>query len=343
MVNGFLMKVLKFIIISLLLISSEVLAANLTDDSMKLNLLDDANISIATGSGYGVYYPIGNNICRLINHHRKSLGLRCKAELSMGASHNLAMLQNGEVDFALVQSDWAKYSFHGLNNSMQKVKANNQIRFIMSLHDEDLMLLVRRDSNIKSLDQIRGSIISSGSADNNSSISTLLDGVLDVKGWIYNDFKSINSIKLDEQAKSLCNKSIDVLTIISGAPNTIVAEAAASCEISIIPFDEPTMIAITKKYSEFIKSKIEAGIYPGINREVSTVGVKAVLVTNASTSDKLVYRITRTIMENLENLKKVHPSLANIDPISMVTVGKTIDMHPGAASYYIEKGYIKDQ
>ena len=336
-----LMKVLKFIIIFLLLTLPETLAV--TDNSMKMNLLDDTNISIATGSGYGVYYPIGNNICRLINHNRKSLGLRCKAELSMGATHNLDMLQNGEVDFALVQSDWAKYGFYGLNNSMQKIKANNQLRFVMSLHNEDLMLLVRRDSNIKSLDQIKGSIISSGSITNNSNISTMLNGVLNVKGWRYNDFKSINSIKLDEQASALCNKSIDVLTIISGAPNTIVSEAAASCEISIIPFDEPTITAITLKYSEFVKSKIEAGIYPGINREVPTIGVKAVLLTNTSTSDKVVYGVTRTIMENLENLKKVHPSLTNIDPTSMVTTGKTIEMHPGAALYYMEKGYIKNQ
>ncbi|CAK6552703.1 MAG: TRAP-type putative transport system, periplasmic component [Candidatus Midichloria mitochondrii] len=308
---------------------------------MKIDLLDDTNISIATGSGYGVYYPIGNNICRLINHDRKSLGLRCKTELSMGAPHNLSMLQNGEVDFALVQSDWAKYGFYGVTSSSQKIKANNQLRFIMSLHDEDLMLLVRRDSNIKAIDQLKGSIISSGSVDSNSSISTMLDGLINVKGWKYSDFKSINSIKLDEQANSLCNKAIDVLTIVSGAPNTIVSEAASDCEISILPFDEATITAITQKYNEFFGGSIEPGIYPGINRTVPTIAAKAVLVTNASTSDKIVYGVTRIIMENLENLKKVHPSLAELDRISMVTLGRTIEMHPGAALYYTEKGYLK--
>ncbi|WHQ46820.1 MAG: hypothetical protein MTP17_00220 [Candidatus Midichloria sp.] len=164
----------------------------------------------------------------------------------MGALHNLSMLQNREVDFALVQSDWVRYGFYGVTTSSQKIKANNQLHFIMSLHNEDLMLLVHRNSSIKSIDQLKGSIISFESVNPNSSISIMLDGLINVKGWKYSNFKSINSIKLDEQTSSLCNKAIDVLTIVSCAPNTIVSEAASNCEISILPFDEATITAITK-------------------------------------------------------------------------------------------------
>jgi len=329
----------KFLNLSILiwsLIAGKAFSAITSD--MKISLLDNTTISIATGSGYGSYSPVGNNICRLINHNRKSLGLRCRTTSSTGSLQNLEMLQNGEVDFALVQADWAKYGFYGQSPS-QKIKANNQLRFIMSLHNEDLMLLVRRDSNIKSLDQIKGSIISSGTVSSRSSISTIMDKLVNSKGWKYSDFKSIISVKFEEQVNALCNKSIDVLTVVSGSPNTIISDTARSCEVSMLSLDETTTTAIVQKYNEFFLDSIAAGIYPGINEDVKTIATKAVLVTNASTSDNIVYGITRAIMENLENFKKVYPGLANLDVASMVNIGRTIDMHPGAALYYTEKGY----
>jgi TRAP-type uncharacterized transport system substrate-binding protein len=56
-------------------------------------------------------------------------------------------------------------------------------------------------------------------------------------------------------------------------------------------------------------------------------------------SDDLVYRITKILMENLDELAKVHPEVRNI---KLEAAAKTpVPLHSGAARYYKEKGLVK--
>ena len=57
-------------------------------------------IVIGTGSEAGLYYPMGNAICRLLNKDRGRHGIRCSAEPSGGSIDNLQALREGKVDFA---------------------------------------------------------------------------------------------------------------------------------------------------------------------------------------------------------------------------------------------------
>ncbi len=67
---------------------------------------DVTHVTIATGNETGVYFPAGGAICRLVNKNSKENGFRCYVESTEGSPFNLRALRNGEVDFAVVQSDW---------------------------------------------------------------------------------------------------------------------------------------------------------------------------------------------------------------------------------------------
>jgi uncharacterized protein len=56
-------------------------------------------------------------------------------------------------------------------------------------------------------------------------------------------------------------------------------------------------------------------------------------------SDESVYKMTRSICENLEYLSAVHATLKNINPETMIQQLK-ISTHPGALQYYKEAGLI---
>ena len=57
----------------------------------------------------------------------------------------------------------------------------------------------------------------------------------------------------------------------------------------------------------------------------------ATLVTSADTPDDVVYAVTKEVMTNLDQFRKLHPALANLTPESMLQ-GLTAPIHPALSS-----------
>ncbi|HEC90795.1 MAG TPA: C4-dicarboxylate ABC transporter substrate-binding protein, partial [Alphaproteobacteria bacterium] len=76
------------------------------------------------------------------------------------------------------------------------------------------------------------------------------------------------------------------------------------------------------------------------NGDVTTFGVMATFVTSADTPDRVVYEITRAVMENIDDFRKLHPAFANLDPKQMIKTGLSAPLHPGAVKYYKERGWM---
>ena len=63
------------------------------------------------------------------------------------------------------------------------------------------------------------------------------------------------------------------------------------------------------------------------------------LVTGADVADDLVYDVVRIVFENLDVLRGAHPSFGALEPAAMVQ-GLAAPLHPGAARYYGERGWL---
>ena len=70
-------------------------------------------ITIGTAGEAGIYYPAGGAICHLVNENRFEHGIRCLAEITEGSISNLNALRAGNLDLALVQSDWQYNAVNG--------------------------------------------------------------------------------------------------------------------------------------------------------------------------------------------------------------------------------------
>ena len=65
----------------------------------------------------------------------------------------------------------------------------------------------------------------------------------------------------------------------------------------------------------------------------------AVLVTSADVAEDLVYAMVRTVFENLDAMRGAHQALGGLDPAAMLG-GLSAPIHPGAARYYQERGWL---
>jgi TRAP transporter TAXI family solute receptor len=62
-------------------------------------------ITIGTGGQTGVYYVVGQSICRLVNRETEQTGIRCTAPATGGSVANVNAIRNGEMDMGVAQSD----------------------------------------------------------------------------------------------------------------------------------------------------------------------------------------------------------------------------------------------
>jgi TRAP transporter TAXI family solute receptor len=98
---------------------------------------------------------------------------------------------------------------------------------------------------------------------------------------------------------------------------------------------------LVKEKPYYAKATIPGGMYPNNPQPTQTYGVQATVVSSAKVPADVVYTVVKTVFDNLDEFKKLHPALANLKPEEMITNGLSAPLHEGALRYYREKGWIK--
>lgn len=305
-----------------------------TQSTNEKPIYDDKLIIIATGAITGVYYPAGGAICRLINRERKSLGIRCAVESTPGSIYNLESLKNGEVDLAIVQSDWQEHAYLGTGYFANKRFAD--LRFLFSLHDESMTFIVKKDSDIQKFSDIKNHIVNMGPE--GSGVRATMEEVMKAKGWSSSNFKNIAEFKPSDQAKALCDSKIDVMILATGHPNASIQELINICDVRIIEVDDPDIDKMINNDPAFSPAIIPGGVYTGEPKDIKTFGIKATVVTTSNLHDDIAYNITKLVFDNIQSFKNLHPVFSLLNPENMAYEGRSAPYHNGAERFYQERG-----
>jgi TRAP transporter TAXI family solute receptor len=103
----------------------------------------------------------------------------------------------------------------------------------------------------------------------------------------------------------------------------------------------PEIEALIADNSYYRSATIPGGMYRGNDADVMTFGVGATFVSSATVDTEVVYQLVKSVFDNIEDFKKLHPAFANLKPEEMASAGLSAPLHDGAAKYYKEKGWIK--
>jgi TRAP transporter TAXI family solute receptor len=163
-----------------------------------------------------------------------------------------------------------------------------------------------------------------------------LGAIFPVAGLKYSDMNP-DFLDFANTAERIQDGQLDAGFVLAGYPTAAIMSLAAMKEIDLVAFDESILDDLVKKYPYFKKDVIPAGTYTGVNHGTPTPAVIAVLVCDAQLGDDLVYNITKAIFENLDELKPVHDK-AELVALDKALEAAAINVHPGAAKYYKEKG-----
>jgi hypothetical protein len=299
---------------------------------------DDTFVVIGTGGVTGVYFPAGGAICRLVNRDIDSLHLRCAVESTGGSVANVEALRDGDIAFGVVQSD-VQYDAVKASGPFADEDAFNDLRSVFSLHAEPFTVVARADSGITTFDDLKGKRVNVGNP--GSGQRSTMEVVMAAKGWTMSDLGEVSELPAADQATALCDGTIDAMVYVVGHPSGAIQSATADCDSVLVPVDGPEIARLVADHPYYRQAVIPGGTYRGNDADVATFGVGATLVTTASEDEETVYQLVRTVFENFDEFRRLHPALANLDKNEMVSAALTAPLHPGAERYYRDAGLMR--
>ncbi|MBP3709801.1 MAG: TAXI family TRAP transporter solute-binding subunit [Treponema sp.] len=321
------MKKITYMVLAILLITS----CNKKNSTQR----QIVTIKFPTASASGALYAVGAAITNLWNS--KIDFVNASSHASNGGIDNLNQVADNESQVSIAISSNCYQSFHGIDSFSGS--PNKNLRVIAGLYFNPNHVVVTKKSRITSLYDIRGKRFAVAAA--GSSVESECLNHFTAAGLVYpNDIRA-EYIAFSDAADMLQNGTIDGAWIMSGTPAAAVLQAcSAGC--SIVPISDAIIAKLQKSYPWYAKYSIRAGTYPGQNIDVQTSAVKMVMFCNATLDDNLVYMLTKTFWENIDELGSSQQSLRGLTPEAAVKDIAGLAVHNGAKKYYSEIGIIAD-
>ncbi len=300
-----------------------------------------ADLIIGTGTTANVHTSVGRAICRLIQ--KTNPGTTCEVATVEGrhAAEPLAVLtevRNGAIEIGIVQSDWQYHAFQGTGPVEFTDVSFENLRSLFSLHGELFTVIARRDSGIETLDDLAGKRVNIGNPGSNQ--RAIMDMVMDAKGWTEGTFQFADELSDAEQLLALCHNRVQAVVSVVSHPDERIAKALDLCDAKIIPVSGAEIDKLVADNRFLASSEVPTSSYAESDVLIPTFGVMVTAVTSSDLDDETVYRVVKSVFDNLEYMKRLHRALGNLLPGRMITAGLSAPLHPGAARYYREKGMM---
>ncbi len=295
-------------------------------------------VTIGTGGVTGVYYAAGGAVCRLVNKDRASHNIRCSVESTGGSVFNVNTIKAGELDLGFVQSDVQFNALKGVGQ-FKDAGAYEDLRAVFSVHPEPFTVVARKEANVKEFADFKGKRFNVGNPGSGTRAS--MDELMEALGWTVDDFSLASELKADEHGPALCDGKIDGFFYAVGHPSANIQDPTTTCGAQLVSLKGPEIDKLLEGKPYYAKATIPGGLYPNNPQDTETYGVLATLVTSTRVPADTVYQIVKSVFENFDEFKRLHPALANLTPEAMVKNGLSAPLHEGAVRYYKEKGWVK--
>jgi TRAP transporter TAXI family solute receptor len=289
-------------------------------------------LSIATGGTGGVYYPYGGGLAKVLSESLPNV--TATAEVTAASVDNLKLIRDGKADLAFTLADTAADAVNGrgaFEGSPAPVAA------LAVLYSNYTHLVALGGSGITTVESLRGRNVSLGSPGSGTEVIAMrilraagLDPARDVRP---------QGLSASESAGALKDGKIDAFFWSGGLPTAAVQDLAHSSGITLTFVPTGHLVAALQRDHGplYFALEIPAGAYPGVAAAVPVVGVANLLVANRSMPEPLAHDITRILFERQAELAAIHPEARHLS-ITTATKGSPIDLHPGAARFYRERG-----
>ncbi|MEO0415207.1 MAG: TAXI family TRAP transporter solute-binding subunit [Verrucomicrobiota bacterium] len=283
-----------------------------------------ADLNFASGQSGGLYVSIANDLKKVIEDENPKITIH--TQQTDGSVANIQLLEAGEVQLALTQND---------------VPGNTQLRTIAPIHHGYLHFITRRDSNIKSLQNLRNKRVATGSKGSGSyRITTQLFDYFGLTEHI-----QLSQASVETATAQLQNGEIDAWLVMLGFRAPALMELLTNPDIALVslPANEVDALEGFVMSYPFCSTKTipPLSYSPQQLTAIDTLTIPTLLVTTDKQPNALIEHLTENLFSNRPILRHQHPAFAEMHE-SFDRSELAFPLHPGARRYFDrnEPGFI---
>ena len=297
----------------------------------------NTTMTIASGRPGGLYHPVAGAICKLVNEHTADHGITCTVGFGVGSVTNIEAMRDGEVNFAMAQSDTQRDAMQG-TGPFAEDSPFEKMRSVASLFVEQVTIVTRKDKNIREFADLKGKRVYPSEPGSGGYV--IMQELFKGEGWQPGDITEITDADYTapDAAEALCDNELDAFSVTVGHPSPLIKEAAAMCDIVLIPVEGPAVDKLIAGELLYAKSVVPGGMYRGNSQDTPGLGLVATLVTTTDVAPDVVYEVTKALFGGIDRLREASPLFRSLTIEQMANDGLSAPLHEGAARYYSEAG-----
>lgn len=290
-----------------------------------------AEYKIATASDKGTYYAIGKDLAKFV---APDADITLEVLATSGSAANVKLLRyEPGVKFAIVQADvYQAFIDRGTGGNTEAASIIRPLRVIMPLYNTEIHYIVRADSELNYLHELKDAKINGGLVGSGAALITHT-----LYRMMFNaPMPEANASFLSNEealVKLISDKSVDVVVVAAGQPAPLIANMKPEAQkfIKLLKFDpnHPTSKMPLTVYSH---TTVLAASYPNLLKaDFTTISVGAFLVTYDYNLKGTVDHFTRFGKALCQNFPKLqaegHPKWREVD-LALPTLGPGWTYYP---------------
>ncbi len=216
---------------------------------------DGGRLSIATGNTTGVYYQLGGGYARLIGQNVP--GWSATAEATGASVENIRRVVAGDSDIAFTLADSAADAATGKNS----FDAPQPIRALARIYSNYTQVLVRSDAGVKTLADLKGKAVSTGSPNSGTEVIALR--LLAAAGLNPDQDITRQKLSLPETVQAMKDGTVKAMFWSGGLPTSGVTDLITSLKDGVQFLDLGTELPeLQAEYGDVYQAAtIEPSVY----------------------------------------------------------------------------------
>jgi len=211
------------------------------------------------------------------------------------------------------------------------------IRSLAAFYPQATQIVVWEKSPVKKIEDLKGKRVSPGAKGLSNDLEA--QRLLKLYGMSYDDMK-VQFLSFEDAATQFIDGHLDALLFVTlPFPFAAVINVASQGQIRLISIPDDKVAELTK-FRGVEPYTLPSGLYKGIDYPVKGIAVRSHLVVSENMPEEVAYAIVKTIATNFSRYPVTLKSMAYAKKEDMAKdIG--IPLHPGAAKFYKESGWVK--
>jgi TRAP transporter TAXI family solute receptor len=286
-------------------------------------------LSIATGGTTGVYYVYGGGLAKQLSANIANT--QATASVTSASVENIKLLASGKADIGFSQADTAADAVNGKDT----FTAKQPIKAIARIYDNYAHVVVAPGVTAAKVADLKGKRVSLGPA--NSGTQVVARRMLQAAGLDPDADVTKQQLSINESVQAAKDGTVDAFFWVGGLPTAGITDLATSKPDMKLLDTGDVLEKMRATYGEqYVPLDVDLSTYK-LSGTIKTVGIANVLLVPGKMTDQLAYDITKTLFEKKAELSAVHPEAKKLD-VKLGQQVAPVELHPGAARYYKEKG-----